>query len=55
MTYLRCIMLALGFHFDWVNLIMDYGTTLLALLINGQVAKTFSPTRVIRQGDPLFS
>lgn len=53
-SYLRRMMLALGFDVKWVNLVMHCVTTVnYKVRVNGQLTKTITPTRGIRQGDPL--
>lgn len=53
-VYLRNIMLKLGFNESLVNLIMKCVETVkLSVRVNGQLSEMFSPTRGIRQGDPL--
>ena len=52
--YLEAIMLKLGFHPSWVNMVMRMVTTVSFLvLFNGERLEDFSPSRGIRQGDPI--
>ena len=52
--YLRAIMLQLGFNQTWVNLIMACVSLVSYLvLVNGNPSGLVSPTRGIKQGDPL--
>lgn len=52
--YLRSIMLKLGFSENWVSLIMRCVETVkLSVRVNGHFSEIFSPTRGIRQGDPI--
>lgn len=51
--YLRSIMLKLGFHSDFVTLVMRCVTTVSSIRINGVQTEAFRPTRGIRQGDPI--
>ena len=47
-------MLRMGFHEKWVRWIMKcLSTVKYAVLFNGTPTNTFSPSRGIRQGDPL--
>jgi hypothetical protein len=47
-------MLKLGFHGDWVKLIMACVTTAsYAILVNGEPKGYIKPKRGLRQGDPL--
>jgi hypothetical protein len=53
-TYLRQIMLQMGFSANWINLIMRCVESVkLSVRINDYFSKPFSPSRGIRQGDPL--
>ena len=50
--YLKAIMLQLGFHHLWVDMIMKLVTTVSFLvLFNGDRLDTFAPSRGIHQGD----
>jgi hypothetical protein len=53
-VYLRSIMLKLGFSASFVNLIIKCVETVqLSFRVNGHFLEMFSPTRGIRQGDPI--
>jgi hypothetical protein len=53
-SYLQAIMLKLGFSNRWVTLIMRLVSTVsFSVLFNGVPQGEFSPTRGIRQGDPI--
>ena len=52
--YLRGIMLKLGLDHRWVNLAMEtVTTTSYSILINGEPKGFITPSRGIKQGDPL--
>jgi hypothetical protein len=52
--YLRKIMLKLGFHHQWVDIIMRLVTTVsFSVLFNGDCLESFRPSQGIRQGDPI--
>jgi hypothetical protein len=52
--YLRCIMIKLGFRVSLVNLIMNCVESVkFSVRVNGHLSTAFSPTRGIRQGDPM--
>lgn len=52
--FLQMSMLKMGFAAHWVHLIMQCVTTVsLNVKVNGEQTEFFSPTRGIRQGDPL--
>jgi hypothetical protein len=53
-SYLRSIMLKLGFSDQWVGRIMKCVESVrFSVRVNGHFLEFFSPTRGIRQGDPL--
>jgi hypothetical protein len=53
-NYLQAIMLKLGFHQLWVQLIMRLVSLVsFSILLNGDCLSSFKPTRGIRQGDPI--
>ena len=53
-SYLRAIMLKLGFQQRWVDMIMRLVTTVSFLvLFNGECLESSNPSRGIRQGDPI--
>jgi hypothetical protein len=52
--FLRQMMLKMGFNTGWVDVVMRCVTTAnYRIKVNGQATKVFSPTRGLRQGDPL--
>ena len=52
--FIRAILEAFSFGPDWVKWIMGLITSsFFAILVNGAPSKCFSPSRGIRQGDPL--
>jgi hypothetical protein len=52
--YLRAMMLRLGFHRIWVQMIMRLVTSVsFSVMLNGVRLEKFSPSRGIRQGDPI--
>jgi hypothetical protein len=52
--YLRSILESFGFASFWVNWILKLtSSTFFSILVNGVPSQPFSPTRGIRQGDPL--
>jgi len=52
--YLKAIMIRLGFHRLWVDMIMRLVTTVsFSVLFNGDRLENFVPSRGIRQGDPI--
>lgn len=46
-------MICLGFGQDWIDLVMNCVSTTLAILINGVAFGSISPSRGLRQEDPL--
>jgi hypothetical protein len=53
-SYLRAIMLRMGFNPGWVDLVMRMVSTVtFSVLFNGSPTEVFKPTRGIRQGDPI--
>ena len=52
--FLREMMLRLGFHRRWVDLIMKCVTSVkYRIRVNGVLSEEFIPERGLRQGDPI--
>jgi hypothetical protein len=52
--FMREMLLAFGFNQDWVAWILNLtSSTFFSILVNGVPSRPFSPSRGIRQGDPL--
>jgi hypothetical protein len=52
--YMHSLLLAFGFNEDWIAWIMKLtSSTFFSILVNGIPSWPFSPSRGIRQGDPL--
>jgi hypothetical protein len=53
-SFLKNMMIRLGFHLKWVEMIMACVSSISYLVrYNSQLMESFTPTRGIRQGDPL--
>jgi hypothetical protein len=53
-SYLRAIMLKMGFHNKWVDQIMKMISSVsFSVLFNGTPLEEFRPSRGLRQGDPI--
>ena len=53
-TYLKAILLKLGFHRNWVELLMACVTSAtFAVMVNGEPHGYIKPTHGLRQGDPV--
>lgn len=52
--FLKNMLIKLGFHAQWVRMIMNFVSSVrYAVRYNSQEMEGFSPTRGVRQGDPL--
>ena len=52
--YIRAVLESFGFDQDWISWVMNLtSSAFFSILVNGVPSKPFSPTRGIRQGDPL--
>ncbi|GMI64491.1 hypothetical protein HRI_000118400 [Hibiscus trionum] len=52
--FLESVLNKMGFDLEWIRSLMDCVKTVsYAITINGQVGEVFTPSRGIRQGDPL--
>ena len=52
--YLQALMLKMGFHPKWVDLIMvGISSVSYSILVNGAPSSSIKPSRGIRQEDPL--
>lgn len=53
-SFLNKVLLKLGFHCDWVDQVMTCVTSVsYTICFNGVASAPFTPTRGLRQGDPL--
>jgi hypothetical protein len=53
-TFLKQMMLKLGFHQNWVNVVMNSVTTIIyRVKVNGDLTDEIIHERGLRQGDPL--
>jgi hypothetical protein len=54
-NYLKAIMLRLGFHGVWTDMVMRLITSVsFSVLLNGNRLQSFKPSRGIRQEDPIY-
>jgi hypothetical protein len=54
-VYLRRVLQKLGFHESWISSVMRCVSSVqYAIRIDGELAETFYPTGVLRQGDPFI-
>jgi hypothetical protein len=52
--YMKSLLTAFGFSKDWISWIMNLiSSSFFSILVNGVPSQPFSPSRGIRQGDPL--
>jgi ribonuclease HI/exonuclease III len=52
--YIRAVLSSFGFDQTWINWVLNLtSSAFFSILVNGVPSKPFSPTRGIRQGDPL--
>lgn len=52
--YLQVVLKRLGFHDQWIDLVMSYITLVTySMFVNERPGTTIIPTRGLRQGDPL--
>ncbi|XP_057444459.1 uncharacterized protein LOC130736674 [Lotus japonicus] len=53
-SFLKQVLLKMGFPINWVNLIMScVNSVTFSIMVNGNPQPTFAPHRGLRQGDPL--
>jgi exonuclease III len=53
-TFLREVMMKMGFHSQWINQVMSLNVNASAsIIVNGEISKTFRLQRSVRQGCPL--